>query len=47
MFDLVHQMRARIIQSRSFSSARVLGAILFERNHSGLSASRHGFGRRR
>lgn len=30
MFDLVHQMRARIIQSRSFSSARVLGAILFE-----------------
>jgi len=30
MFDLVHQMRARIIPSPRFSSARVLGAILFE-----------------
>jgi fructose-bisphosphate aldolase class I len=30
MFDLVHQMRARIIQSPSFCGDRILGAILFE-----------------
>ncbi len=30
MFDLVHQTRARIIQSPSFYGERVLGAILFE-----------------
>jgi fructose-bisphosphate aldolase, class I len=30
MFDLVHQMRTRIICSPSFSGERVLGAILFE-----------------
>lgn len=30
MFDLVHQMRARIIQSPTFGGDRVLGAILFE-----------------
>lgn len=30
MFDLVHQMRTRIIKSRVFNSDRVLGAILFE-----------------
>src|ERR1700692_3380693 len=30
MFALVHQMRARIITSRSFSGDRILGAILFE-----------------
>jgi fructose-bisphosphate aldolase, class I len=30
MFDLVHQMRTRIIESSSFNSDRVLGAILFE-----------------
>jgi fructose-bisphosphate aldolase class I len=30
MFDLVHQMRTRIITSPSFSGDRVLGAILFE-----------------
>ncbi|QZT65127.1 fructose bisphosphate aldolase [Mycolicibacterium austroafricanum] len=30
MFDLVHQMRARIITSPSFDRDRVLGAILFE-----------------
>ncbi|HAN32240.1 MAG TPA: class I fructose-bisphosphate aldolase, partial [Myxococcales bacterium] len=30
MFDLVHQMRTRIITSSSFDSARILGAILFE-----------------
>jgi len=30
MFDLVHEMRSRIITSKAFSGARVLGAILFE-----------------
>jgi fructose-bisphosphate aldolase class I len=30
MFDLVHQMRTRIITSPSFNGKRVLGAILFE-----------------
>src|SRR5580765_8592496 len=30
MFALVHQMRARIITSPSFTGARILGAILFE-----------------
>lgn len=31
MFDLMHQMRARIIQSPGFSGEKVIGAILFER----------------
>jgi len=30
MFDLVHQMRTRIITSSSFGGDRILGAILFE-----------------
>ncbi|WFF73033.1 fructose bisphosphate aldolase [Proteiniclasticum sp. QWL-01] len=30
MFDLVHQMRTRIIKSPAFSQERILGAILFE-----------------
>ena len=30
MFDLIHQMRSRIITSPSFNGDRVLGAILFE-----------------
>jgi fructose-bisphosphate aldolase, class I len=30
MFELVHQMRTRIMTSRAFDSNRVLGAILFE-----------------
>ncbi len=30
MFDLVHQMRSRIIMSPSFTGERILGAILFE-----------------
>ncbi len=30
MFDLIHQMRTRIMTSRSFDGDRILGAILFE-----------------
>jgi fructose-bisphosphate aldolase, class I len=30
MFDLVHEMRTRIITSPAFDSARIMGAILFE-----------------
>jgi fructose-bisphosphate aldolase, class I len=30
MFDLVHQMRTRVITCRSFTGERILGAILFE-----------------
>ena len=30
MFDLVHQMRTRIIKSSAFTSDRILGVILFE-----------------
>ncbi|MGH1542116.1 MAG: fructose bisphosphate aldolase [Arenicella sp.] len=30
MFDMVHQMRSRIITSPSFTGERILGAILFE-----------------
>lgn len=30
MFDLIHNMRARIIQSPAFSGDKVIGAILFE-----------------
>jgi fructose-bisphosphate aldolase class I len=30
MFDLVHQMRARIITSPNFTGKRIIGAILFE-----------------
>jgi fructose-bisphosphate aldolase class I len=31
MFDLIHQMRSRIITSPCFGSGKVIGAILFER----------------
>jgi fructose-bisphosphate aldolase class I len=30
MYDLIHEMRTRIIKSSAFSGERVLGAILFE-----------------
>lgn len=43
MFDLVHAMRARIVQSPAFDGRRVLGAILFEmtmdREFGGLPAA--------
>ncbi|WP_395332662.1 fructose bisphosphate aldolase [Novosphingobium sp. BL-8H] len=35
MFGLIHQMRARIISSPSFTGDKVLGAILFERTMDG------------
>ena len=30
MFDLIHQMRSRLIQSKVFNGERIVGAILFE-----------------
>jgi fructose-bisphosphate aldolase, class I len=35
MFDLIHQMRSRIITSPSFGNGKVIGAILFERTMDG------------
>jgi len=37
MFDLIHQMRVRIITTPSFSKGKVLGAILFERTMDGMA----------
>ena len=31
MFDLVHEMRTRIIKSPSFTGEKIIGAILFEK----------------
>lgn len=36
MFDLIHQMRTRIITSPCFGGGKVIGAILFERTMDGL-----------
>ena len=36
MFDLIHQMRSRIITSPCFGSGKVIGAILFERTMDGI-----------
>ena len=45
MFDLIHAMRARIIQSQAFSGAHIIGAILFEqtidRSIKGLPAANY------
>jgi len=35
MFDLIHQMRCRIIRSPNFASGKVIGAILFEKTMDG------------
>ena len=40
MFDLIHQMRSRIITSSSFASGKVIGAILFERTMDGTVAGK-------
>jgi fructose-bisphosphate aldolase class I len=40
MFNLIHQMRARIITSPCFGSGKVIGAILFERTMDGQVAGK-------
>ena len=40
MFDLIHQMRSRIITSPCFGSGKVIGAILFERTMDGSVAGK-------
>ena len=35
MFEIIHQMRTRIITSKSFTGDRILGAILFEKTMNG------------
>ena len=40
MYDLIHQMRSRIITSPSFGSGKVIGAILFERTMDGQVAGK-------
>src|SRR5438046_691370 len=40
MFDLIHQMRSRIITAPSFGSGNVIGAILFERTMDGTVAGK-------
>ena len=40
MFDLVHQMRSRIITSPAFTGARILAAILFENTMEGVIEGR-------
>src|SRR5215210_8265904 len=40
MFDLIHQMRSRIITSPSFGGGKVIGAILFERTMDGTVAGK-------
>jgi fructose-bisphosphate aldolase, class I len=40
MFDLIHQMRSRIITAPCFGSGKVIGAILFERTMDGKVAGK-------
>ena len=40
MFDLIHQMRARIITAPCFGNGKVIGAILFERTMDGTVAGK-------
>jgi fructose-bisphosphate aldolase class I len=40
MFDLIHQMRSRIITAPCFGSGKVIGAILFERTMDGRVAGK-------
>ena len=40
MFDLIHQMRSRIVTSPCFGSGKVMGAILFERTMDGHVAGK-------
>jgi fructose-bisphosphate aldolase class I len=41
MFELVHQMRARLIKSPAFTSDRILGSILFERTMDSLVSDKY------
>src|SRR3982751_3858062 len=36
MFELIHEMRSRIINAPCFGSGKVIGAILFERTMDGM-----------
>ena len=36
MFDMVHAMRARIVNAPEFSGEKVIGAILFEMGFNGI-----------
>src|SRR6059058_5502043 len=40
MFDLIHEMRERIITAPCFGSGKVIGAILFERTMDGTVAGK-------
>ena len=40
MFDLVHQMRSRIITAPSFGGGKVIGAILFEKTMDGSASGK-------
>jgi len=40
MFDLIHQMRSRIVTAPCFGSGKVIGAILFERTMDGTIAGK-------
>jgi fructose-bisphosphate aldolase class I len=40
MFDLIHQMRSRVITAPCFGSGKVIGAILFERTMDGTVAGK-------
>src|SRR3982751_3605470 len=40
MFDLIHQMRSRIITAPCFGSGKVIGAILFERTMDATDAGK-------
>src|SRR3954452_396218 len=40
MFELIHQMRSRIITAPCFGSGKVIGAILFERTMDGTVAGK-------
>ena len=39
MFDLIHEMRTRIIKSPSFTGDKIIGAILFEKTIEGVSCA--------
>ena len=36
MFELIHEMRTRVIKSNSFTSDKIIGVILFEKTMNGM-----------